>query len=83
MTESLPEVGTYLRGVREAGRRRLAGRFAAEAAAGQLPADFAAEERADLLLDFMQAQAYRARLGEPREAIGADLDERVALVLAT
>lgn len=83
VTEAWPEVGAYLRGVRAAGRRRLAGRFEAEAEGGRLPGGFPAEERADLLLDLMQAQAQRARLGEPRAAIATSIKERAAMVLST
>lgn len=60
---------------------RLAGRFEAETAAGRLPAEFPALERARLLFDLRQGLMLRARAGIDRETLLADLDQRVAMVL--
>ncbi len=56
-------------------------RFREEKNAGNLPASFDPAARAGVLLDFMQAQAVRARSGEGREALLAGIDERVRLLL--
>ncbi len=56
-------------------------RFAAERAAGNVPNDFDPKSRASILLDFMQAQAVRARSGESRNAMLSGIDERVRLLL--
>ena len=56
-------------------------RFAAEKAAGNLPNDFDPQSRASILLDFMQAQAVRARSGESRDVLLNGIDDRVRLLL--
>ncbi len=57
-------------------------RFAEEKADGNLTEEFDPQARAGILLDFMQAQAVRARSGETREALLNGIDERVRLLLA-
>ena len=56
-------------------------RFDAAREAGQLPADFPSYERARILCDFMHAQSFRARTGEAREVLEADIPAKVDAVL--
>lgn len=81
-SETVPGVAERLTDTRAAGLGRLAARFEAETVAGRLPPGFPAAERASLLLDLMQAQAARARAGEPRDDIGSEVEARAALALA-
>jgi AcrR family transcriptional regulator len=57
-------------------------RFDRAKADGQLPATFDSESRAMILMDFMSAQAVRARAGEERCSLMGALEERARLVLA-
>ena len=59
----------------------LRDRFDAAREAGQLPSDFPSEERARLLADLMHAQAFRARTGEPRARLEAEIPAKVDAVL--
>lgn len=59
----------------------IVARFEKEKAAGVLPSDFPSPNKARLLVDMMQAQALRARMGEPREVLCSDVDYRIDAVL--
>ena len=56
-------------------------RFDAAREAGQLPDGFPSRERARMLADFMHAQAFRARTGEERDVLEADIPAKVDAVL--
>jgi AcrR family transcriptional regulator len=79
--DSVPGVAALIGDVMASTRLLIARRFAAETAAGALPQGFPAAMRAALLVDLMQAQALRARLREPRDAIAADIPARSALIV--
>ena len=79
--DAVPASAETLRTMLEATRSRIAERFDQEKADGNLPTDFPSEERADLLFDFIQAQAYRARIGEGTEAMTRRAQARAAIVL--
>lgn len=48
----------------------------------QLPPKFPSKVKARLLLDIMQGYAYRARTGEPRQNLFAEIDQKVEQVIA-
>ena len=75
------EVGDALRAMSLRARGHLAGRFDRERLAGDLPEGFESEERAALMIELMQGQAHRARIGDSREEIASGLPLRVATVL--
>ena len=60
---------------------KLAARFDAEKEKGNLPETFPSMERARLMFDLRQGHVLRARAGISREAMAADLDYRVHMVL--
>lgn len=60
---------------------KLAERFEREKANGVLPRDFPSDERARLMFDLRQGFVLRARAGIDRQAMEADLDFRVGIVL--
>lgn len=60
---------------------RLAARFDAEKEQGNLPETFPSMERAKLMFDLRQGFVLRARAGISREAMEADLDYRVHMIL--
>lgn len=60
---------------------RLAERFSDEVAAGHLAPEPSPEARATLMVDFMNAQAVRARSGATRAELLSGLDARVRAVL--
>jgi len=60
---------------------RVAGRFERAKAAGTLPEAFASEKAARLAVDLVYAQAARARIGETRARLAADIPHRVAAIL--
>ena len=60
---------------------KLAARFDAEKEKGNLPETFPSMERARLMFDLRQGHVLRARAGISREAMEADLDYRVHMVL--
>lgn len=62
-------------------RNRLIARFDAEKAAGTLRNDFPSNDRAALVVELMQGQAHRARIGDDIDDIAANLDVRIASVL--
>ncbi|UZD89721.1 TetR/AcrR family transcriptional regulator [Cognatishimia activa] len=62
---------------------RLAGRFEAEKAKGNLPPNFPAQERARLLHDMRQGHVHRSRAGWSAESLLEDLDDRVRMILMT
>ncbi|MEN0039863.1 MAG: helix-turn-helix domain-containing protein [Pseudomonadota bacterium] len=78
--DAVPASAETLRNMLEATRSRIAERFDKEKANGSLPADFPSEDRADLLFDFIQAQAYRARIGDTAGITGA-IPARAKMVL--
>lgn len=59
----------------------LAGRFEEELKAGELGASRSPWDRAELLIDMMYAQAIRARTGQTRAELLADLPNRVRAVV--
>lgn len=79
---SVPESQSMLLDVLEASQNRFADRFMQEIARGNLPTGFPARERAVLLMDFVQSQAYRARIGQDAENLRASIGPKVAAVLA-
>lgn len=82
-----PSIGTVegvddmVRDMADTTERLIRDRFDAEREAGQLSTDFPSRERARMLADFMHAQAFRARTGETREALMADIPAKVDAVL--
>lgn len=60
---------------------RLAGKFRKAIGNGELPADFPAYERGCLLHDMRQGLVHRSRAGWSADALLADLDDRVAMIL--
>lgn len=60
---------------------RIASRFEAAVAGGELASKPSPRARARLLLDFMTGQAVRARSGAPLESLVDDIDARVKSVL--
>lgn len=66
---------------RDASRDRIAARFEREKQAGILSSRLPARIRADLMLDMMQGQAFRARLGASQEDLLEGLDDRVAAII--
>ena len=74
-------VGDAVRGMACRTETAIRDRFDAAREAGQLPADFPSRERARMLADFVQAQGHRARLGETREGLAADIPGKVDAVL--
>ena len=73
--------GARLRGARDAMVDKLADRLAAFVDDGALPADYPARERAGLLVDITHGFAHRARAGEGRDALLADVPARAEAVL--
>ena len=74
-------VGELIREMSARSRARLVARFGVEISAGVLPADFPSERRAALMIELMQGQAHRARLGEDRDVTAVGLEDRVVAVL--
>lgn len=62
---------------------RIAKRFDAEKASGNLPSDFPSMERARLMFDLRQGFVFRARAGLGQQTMKKDLAERARMVLAT
>ena len=60
---------------------RLALRFDAEKEKGHLPEEFPSMERAQLMFDLRQGFVLRARAGISKQAMEADLDYRVQMVM--
>ncbi|MGY0217009.1 TetR/AcrR family transcriptional regulator [Endozoicomonadaceae bacterium StTr2] len=60
---------------------RLAARFESEKSKGHLPENFPSQERARLMFDLRQGYVLRARAGISKEAMSADLDFRVRMVM--
>jgi hypothetical protein len=81
-SETVPGVAERLAATRAVALDRVAARFELKVAAGELPSGFPSRDRAGLLLDVMQAQAARARAGEPRASIAADIPSRAAIILS-
>ena len=79
--EASPATRDFLQQVSEQSHAVVVERFEAERAKGTLAPDFPVGERAALLLDLVQAQAYRARLGEPKERLAAAIENKAAIVL--
>ena len=77
----LPGVRERLEAGLAGAQARVAARFERERGAGALPAGFPSAERAFLLLDLMQGQAFRARAGETREDLLRGLEARCEAVL--
>ncbi|MEM8754037.1 MAG: TetR/AcrR family transcriptional regulator [Pseudomonadota bacterium] len=78
----LPEAADAVAGGLAASEAALTERFAAEVAAGALSPRPEPAARAVILLDLMQAQAYRARAGATKEALAALIPARVDAALA-
>ncbi|MEM7686203.1 MAG: hypothetical protein AAF293_15350, partial [Pseudomonadota bacterium] len=57
-------------------------RFDQAIADADLPPDFPSERRAALMIELMQGQVHRARIGDSRDAIAEGLEDRVSAVLA-
>ena len=74
-------VGEAVRGMACQTETIIRDRFDAAREAGQLADDFPSRERARMLADFMHAQGHRARLGETREDLAADIPAKVEAVL--
>ena len=79
--ESVPDARLFYRGVIEGATASVAERFRAEMEAGALPSIFDAEERARMLIDFMQATALRARAGEDRDRLLASVPGQVQAIV--
>lgn len=75
-------VGELIRNMSALSRGRLQARFEREIETGGLPPGFPSSQRAALMLELMQGQAFRARLGENREIIAQSADVRISAVLA-
>lgn len=78
---SVEGVAETLRTMSLRGRGHLASRFDKERLAGDLPKNFDSAERAALMIELMQGQAHRARVGDSHDDIAAGLALRVAAVL--
>ena len=82
-----PSIGTVdgvdvmVRDMASATESLIRDRFDAAREAGQLRDDFPSRERARLLADLMHAQSFRARTGEPRDALEAEIASKVDAVL--
>lgn len=76
-----PEVRAMLGTSLEAMENHLTAGLERFRASGALPEAYPAEARARLMMDTMQGQAYRARAGESREKLLADLPDRVNAIL--
>ncbi len=76
--ESDPNVRRRLNQLLSDTQSRLAKRFEAEP---KLPGHFSARSRAAMMLDFMNAQAIRARSGATQDELMEDLDMKVHAVL--
>lgn len=61
--------------------RTITARFDRAKSEGQLPQNFDSKMRATILLDFMSAQAVRARSGEGRCSLMGALEDRAKIVL--
>lgn len=61
---------------------RLAKKFQKAIEEGYLPSDFPAHQRGCLLHDMRQGLVHRSRAGWSAEALLADLDDRVAMILS-
>ncbi len=72
-----PEVRDMLRASLDAVEAHLTAGLERFRAAGALPDAYPSAAKARLMMDTMQGQAYRARAGESREKLRADLDGRV------
>lgn len=79
--ETQPAVRMRLEEIAEQTTAALAARFAEEVATDLLPAEPTPRARAARLIDMMYAQAVRARGGETRESLLAELPNRVRAVL--
>lgn len=79
--ECMPELRARLRRDGGALEDRLAARFAKEAAAGTIAPEPLPTARATRLIDFMQAQAVRARSGATRAELLQDLANRAQAVV--
>lgn len=60
---------------------RLAARFDAEKAKGNLPQDFPSMERGQLMFDMRQGIVFRGRAGASKECLLAGLENRVDMIL--
>jgi len=80
--ESMPAVGLKITHAFSSLEKRISERFTREVAAGAVSASPKPEDRARMLLDFMAAQAVRARSGESRkELIDAVPSKCVAVLM--
>ncbi|MEM9012463.1 MAG: TetR/AcrR family transcriptional regulator [Pseudomonadota bacterium] len=79
--ESQPAVRDRLAEIAEQTAAALAERFSTEVTAGRLSAEPGPFVRAQRLIDMMYAQAVRARSGETRASLMADLASRVTAVV--
>ncbi|MEP3279204.1 MAG: TetR/AcrR family transcriptional regulator [Stappiaceae bacterium] len=61
---------------------RLASRFDVEKEKGTLPANFPSKERARLMFDMRQGYVFRGRAGWTAQALLADIDDRVEMILS-
>ncbi|MEL7469694.1 MAG: TetR/AcrR family transcriptional regulator [Pseudomonadota bacterium] len=75
-------VGDLIRQMSLRSRARLQARFDQAIADADLPPDFPSERRAALMIELMQGQVHRARIGDSRDAIADGLEDRVSAVLA-
>lgn len=62
---------------------RLALRFEKEKERGNLPEHFPSEQRARFMFDLRQGYVFRGRAGWSKEALKADIDHRVAMIVCT
>lgn len=82
VSQSNPVVGHFMGNVLKQSEDHLTARFLAETKAGKLTNTPTPSARAMLMIDFMTAQAVRARSGESRKSLLANLENRVAAVIS-